>query len=175
MTEHHHVWSIGSWSHDHGGVLNTNRIAYVFLPKSEIGDAAITDSVQLLTHAATRVCNGWVGDAHGYTANGGCSGSFSSGLAAAMTFAPVTIGSFPSGRLPEGVYTESTGHPDIVWYKGLDHRISGTVAGTPAGLYKYIRIPGIRFTRSYAVPVSRVGWNDEVWALNGGIEQNTDG
>ena len=110
VTEHHHLWSIGSWSHDHGGVLNTSRLAYVFMPKREIGATAITDSVQLLTHAATRVCNGWVGDAHGYTANGGCSGSFGSVAVSEINAVVFThrIGSFVtrSGGLqwPEGVY-----------------------------------------------------------------------
>ena len=67
------VWSVGPWSKKSGGVAYGQRYAYIYawFGKDE-GEGRDKPSEWWLQQA--KICNGWVGQAHGYAANGGCAG-----------------------------------------------------------------------------------------------------
>jgi hypothetical protein len=68
-----HVWSVGPWSKKSGGVAYEQRYAYIYAWFGEDeGEGRDKPSEWWLQQA--KICSGWVGQAHGYAANGGCAG-----------------------------------------------------------------------------------------------------
>ena len=68
-----HLWSVGPWS-ERGGVAYEQRYAYLYAWfGTDEGEGKDKPSEWWLQRAS--ICNGWVGQAHGYAENGGCAGN----------------------------------------------------------------------------------------------------
>ena len=136
-----HLWSIGPWSSERGGVADEQRYAYLSFGKDEGEDLVDKPSEWWLQRA--NICNGWVGLAHGYSANGGCAGKL----------VLVPQGREESYHRPlwrfyiSIQYPVSVGEQDTLWYTGKDSKFL-TEKRT--------------FTRDYNLEY--VGaWANEVW------------
>ena len=156
MSGNMHLWAVGPWSSEHGGVPYGQRYAYLFVRfgKDE-GEGRDKPSEWWLQQA--NICNGWVGQAYGYAANGGCAGKL------------VLI---PQGRVEsyhqplwqfythatKQVYVQvpvSVGEQDTLWYTGKDPKFLNEKR-------TFTRMPNIPLRRDYNLE-NAGAWANEVW------------